>query len=344
MRFLSAILVFICAMAGPLAAQDNPLEPGWTLVPESSKLQFQSIKNMSKVETSSFATFSGHINADGSAAIAVHLDSVDTKVDLRNVRMRFLLFETFFHPDAFVTLSVNPVDIAGLATARRQTFPVTFELDLHGVKQLMQTEVVATLITDDLVLVATTAPILVAFDQFNLLEGMQKLQDAANVTITPSGLVSFDFVFQRDGGGTEIVVADVAPASTALEAEGDFSAEACLGRFEILSRANAIYFRSGSARLDSESEPILNALVEIIQRCPGINVVVEGHTDSIGSDELNQNLSENRAESVLTYLANAGILSARLTSIGYGESRPVAPNDTDRDRGRNRRIQFAAAP
>lgn len=341
MRNFAALFLAFSLAGLAVQAQDNPLAPGWSLVTESSKLQFQSVKNASKVETSSFASYSGHIDADGRAIVTVQLDSVDTKVDLRNVRMRFLLFETFLHPEAFVNLAINPADISALATARRQTFPVAFELDLHGVKQQMQTDVVATLITDDMVSVASTAPILVAFDQFNFMDGMLKLQEAANVTITPSGLVSFDFVFQRDGDGTAIVAA-VAPEDTALESEGDFDQEACLGRFEILSRANAIYFSSGSARLSGDSAPLLDSMIEIINRCPGIHVAVEGHTDSIGSDELNQNLSEARAGSVMAYLARAGIPADRLTSIGYGESRPVASNDNSHDRSRNRRIQFSA--
>ena len=341
MRLLSGFFLAICLIGTAAHTQDNPLAPGWTLVAKSSKLQFQSVKNMSKVETSSFASYNGHIDPDGRAIITVQLDSVDTKIDLRNVRMRFLLFETFLHPEAFVNLTINAADFSALATARRQTFAVSFELDLHGVKQQMQTDVVATLITNDMVSVASTAPVLVAFDQFNLMDGMQKLQEAANVTITPSGLVSFDFVFQRDGDGTA-VVAEIAPAETALEAEGNFDQEACLGRFEILSRANAIYFSSGSARLSNDSAPLLDSMIEIINRCPGIHVVVEGHTDSIGSDALNQNLSEARAASVMTYLAGAGIAADRLTSIGYGESRPVASNDNSHDRSRNRRIQFSS--
>ena len=349
-------LLALGLFAAAVQAQNNPLEQGWTLDPTSSTLQFQSVKKGSIVETSTFATFNGTIEADGQASITVLLDSVDTKVDLRNVRMRFLLFETFLHPEATVTLAIDPAEIAILATARRKTFPVTFEIDLHGIKKELETEVVATLITNDMVSVASTQPIVLMLEDFGLIEGMQKLQDAANVTITPSGSVSFDFVFNRNGGAVQPQVAEVTPETepapeetvapepdrVALE-DDVLSLEACVGRFEILSQANAIYFSSGSARLSGDSTPILASFIDIIGRCPGLNIVVEGHTDSVGSEALNQTLSEARAASVANYLADNGVPSAQVASIGYGETRPVADNDTDRNRGRNRRIQFAVA-
>lgn len=353
MRNLLGGLLAVCLFASTAQSQNNPLEQGWTLDPASSTLQFQSVKKGSVVETSTFATFSGVIAPDGNATITVLLDSVDTKVDLRNVRMRFLLFETFLHPEATVKLKVDPAEIATLATTRRKTFPVTFEVDLHGVKKELQTDVVATLITDDMVSVASTQPIVLMLEDFALIEGMQKLQDAANVTITPSGSVSFDFVFNRNGGAVQPQVAatpatpettETAPAPERVALEDEvLSLEACIGRFEILSQANAIYFGSGSARLTGDSTPILASFVDIIGRCPDLNIVVEGHTDSVGSEQLNQTLSEARAASVANYLAEQGVPSTQITSVGYGETRPVADNDTDRNRGRNRRIQFAVA-
>ena len=84
-------------------AQNSPFGDGWKLEGGASSLQFQSIKKGSVIETSSFATMSGAISPDGQASLKILLDSVDTKVDLRNVRMRFLFFETFQFPEANVT-------------------------------------------------------------------------------------------------------------------------------------------------------------------------------------------------------------------------------------------------
>lgn len=129
--------------------------------------------------------------------------------------------------------------------------------------------------------------------------------------------------------------------SAALEPEGDFSREACVGRFEILSRTGNIYFRTGSARLQDESAALLNAVVNIVDRCPELNVMISGHTDADGGAAANQRLSEQRAASVVSYLAAAGIDGDRLRAVGYGEERPVVPNDSLANKRLNRRIEFA---
>ena len=138
-------------------------------------------------------------------------------------------------------------------------------------------------------------------------------------------------------------IASSAPSSTAIETTGNFSVDECVGRFEILSRTGAIYFKSGSSALDSESKPLLGTVINITQRCPALKIVVEGHTDSLGSDSYNQWLSQERAGSVAQYLVRNGVDANRVRAVGYGETRPVAQNDTKRNQSRNRRIQFTAA-
>ncbi|WP_236638347.1 OmpA family protein [Mangrovicoccus ximenensis] len=132
-----------------------------------------------------------------------------------------------------------------------------------------------------------------------------------------------------------------APASAALEAQGDFSLEACTGRFEILSRTDNISFESGSARLRPASFPLLDQVADIVNRCPGLNILIAGHTDSTGDAGLNQRLSESRAASVVDYLLGKGVGQGRMASAGYGEDRPVADNATAEGRARNRRIEFS---
>ena len=74
------------------------------------------------------------------------------------------------------------------------------------------------------------------------------------------------------------------------------------------------------------------------------NIIVQGHTDSSGSEAVNQALSERRAHHVLDYLVANGVPSSRLTAVGYGESRPAVPNDTEADRALNRRVQLEISP
>ncbi len=326
--------------AGPTAAQDA-FARGWTLKPEMSNLRFQSVKKQTVIESSSFATLTGLIDETGEAQVTVLLDSVDTTIDLRNVRMRFLFFETFRFPVATITTRIDPAQLADLPQVRRKRIQMSYTLDLHGVSKSSDAQVTATLLTDDLVSITSDAPISIPFADFDLSGGLAKLEEAANVDILPSATVTFDWTFARNSSDTAAPVAEPAlPASAALESSGDFDADACKGRFEILSRTGNIYFASGSARLEGESAPLLDSLADIISRCPGMLVEIGGHTDSVGGDSQNMSLSERRAASVNQYLVGKGLDRASLVSRGYGETTPIADNTTSDGRWKNRRITF----
>lgn len=102
-----------------------------------------------------------------------------------------------------------------------------------------------------------------------------------------------------------------------------------------------IQFEFGKADIKEESHPLLNEIVSVLQSTPRIKKVsVEGHTDSVGSDKANQKLSEERAASVVAYLTEKGVDASRLTSKGFGESKPLDEADTDAARAKNRRVEF----
>lgn len=101
-----------------------------------------------------------------------------------------------------------------------------------------------------------------------------------------------------------------------------------------------IFFENNSDKLKVASLSQLDELAKILYKYEGANLVIEGHTDSNGSDELNQTLSQKRSESVRNYLTEKGIASSRLSSIGYGESKPVANNKTTLGRAKNRRVEL----
>ena len=105
-----------------------------------------------------------------------------------------------------------------------------------------------------------------------------------------------------------------------------------------------ILFERAKAGLQSASYPTLDKLAAVANRCPKARIEIGGHTDARGSAVLNQKLSEERAQSVADYLSKKGVDENRLFPVGYGPSRPVAPNDTDEDRAKNRRIEFNVRP
>ena len=101
-----------------------------------------------------------------------------------------------------------------------------------------------------------------------------------------------------------------------------------------------IFFDFAKATLRPESTSELERLIKLMSDVPTLKIEIGGHTDSKGSDELNMKLSASRAQSVVDYLASHGIDKSRLTSKGYGKTKPIATNDTDEGRQLNRRTEF----
>ncbi len=105
-------------------------------------------------------------------------------------------------------------------------------------------------------------------------------------------------------------------------------------------RLNNIFFDFDKATLRPESYAELDRLIPLFSRFPNMKIEIAGHTDSRGSDDYNARLSKDRASAVRKYLLNKDIDPDRIVSMGYGESVPVATNDTDEGRQQNRRVEF----
>lgn len=345
--WLAAALLALPSIASAASA--------WVLDPAQSTLTYQSVKKNTIVETNTIRNLSGLIEPDGTAIVSLDLNSVDTGVDLRNVRMRFLFFETFQYPTATITANIDPALLDQLQQKRRMVVPLPFTLSLHGIEKGMEAKAVVTLIGDGLVSVASQAPVAVKVEDFGLLPAIEKLERAASVTnIVPIASVSFDVVF-----GTNVTL-QPAPAVTQVAAtqqattpqatgpiptdaaKSAYTPEECANRFEVLSRTGSIYFRSGSARLDPASRPVLDSVLDAVTKCPALRIQVAGYTDGDGSETENQILSERRARSVRDYIVKAGTAADRVAAVGYGESRPIVPNDSDKNKSLNRRIEFSA--
>lgn len=101
---------------------------------------------------------------------------------------------------------------------------------------------------------------------------------------------------------------------------------------------NDILFDVGSAVLSTDSINTLNDLNRVLKKYPKNRIVVQGYTDSTGSEAYNLNLSRQRAQAVYNHLLSNGLKTLSLTYVGYGESNPVASNDTEAGRAQNRRV------
>ena len=101
-----------------------------------------------------------------------------------------------------------------------------------------------------------------------------------------------------------------------------------------------INFETGKSDIKPESKPIVDQIVAMLKQNPDLKVSVEGHTDNVGSDKSNKTLSENRAKSVMTALISGGIEKSRLSSKGWGATKPIADNSTEDGRYKNRRVEI----
>jgi OmpA-OmpF porin, OOP family len=105
-------------------------------------------------------------------------------------------------------------------------------------------------------------------------------------------------------------------------------------------RLNNIFFETGSSTLKEESFAELNRVVEFMKNNPTVKIELGGHTDNVGTDAINNKLSQDRVNSVQKYLTEKGVSADRMVAKGYGKTKPVASNDTDEGRQQNRRVEF----
>lgn len=104
---------------------------------------------------------------------------------------------------------------------------------------------------------------------------------------------------------------------------------------------SGVYFATNKSKVAGESEISLLKLISIFQKYPKTNIIVEGHTDSTGSDTYNMNLSKERAQAVTDYLTSNGIDSSRIETNWFGEEQPKFDNSTSEGRSKNRRVELA---
>jgi len=116
--------------------------------------------------------------------------------------------------------------------------------------------------------------------------------------------------------------------------------EDCVARIGAIQEDTKITFAPGSTEIGDAAGEILDQIAAILPDCRHVRMEISGHTDSQGRDEMNLNLSQSRADAVLNGLLARNVLVSNLTAQGYGETQPIASNETDEGREQNRRIEF----
>lgn len=167
---------------------------------------------------------------------------------------------------------------------------------------------------------------------------------SSDTTITVNGLAIYEKAADQIKAslvGTALsgfkmadVTIGVRPPAPPLEVK------ACQPAFDGLLAKGRVRFDTASATLSKELLALLDGLIEVAQRCHDADVEVAGYTDSVGSSDSNLDLSKRRAQAVVDYIGQAGIDVSRISSAGYGDTKPVASNDSEAGRAQNRRIEF----
>ena len=191
----AATVALVLAASGATANQS--LEGGWTVEPDSATVTFLSIKQHDVMELSSFSGIHGQIDAAGVATVTIDLESVDTGIELRDVRMRAFLLETDTFPVANITATITDEMLADLSDTGSKEIILPFNLDLHGMVVSREVSVVVTLHGERRVSIISNEPIFLHLADFDLLRGIAALEEAAGVTIAPITGVLFNVSFQR---------------------------------------------------------------------------------------------------------------------------------------------------
>lgn len=179
----------------------------------------------------------------------------------------------------------------------------------------------------------------------SVFDPLRGVYDIREVYLREDSLYSYT-VGQADNVlGTYEVYADVVErgfenASVKSYILADLAEEELLQLTSALGNFSDAYFEFDNYRIGEASYPILNEVVNIMNRYPALSLEIAAHTDNVGSFEYNMTLSQRRAQSMVDYLISQGIEAERLLGKGYGESRPIAPNTTEKGKMLNRRVEF----
>lgn len=188
---LAALLSWVC----PAVAGD------WRVLGEESNVAFVTVKNGTVAEAHTFNRVSGVIHSDGTALIEIDLASVDTRIPIRDERMRKLLFAVDEYPKAVLTATLDLDAFAGLAAGESVAAEVEGSLQMHGASVPLGLDVWVTRLTPSKIRVSSRRPVIVNAEPLGLSGGIEALREIAGLaSITPAVPVSFNLTLVEASG------------------------------------------------------------------------------------------------------------------------------------------------
>lgn len=176
-----------------------PAQASWTLNDDDSTLSFISTKAVNIAEIHKFTTLAGSVDDTGNVMVSIALASVDTGIEIRDDRMREMLFDTGNYASATMTAQVNMTMLGELASGESKAMAVEGELALHGQSTAMTFEIVVARMSDGNLLVMSQKPVVVNAPLFNLADGVEALRVIAGLpSISAAVPVSFVLSFDAD--------------------------------------------------------------------------------------------------------------------------------------------------
>ena len=174
-----SLLLSVAACSQPAP---SPLVEGmWTVDGGTSSLSFVTVKNGDVGEAHGFGKLGGSVEPDGTATLTIDLASVDTGVEIRDQRMRDVLFEVNKFATATVTAKLDKAVIKGLKTGASTTLPLALTLNLHGQGKSIPATVTVTALAGDRLLVTTREPLIINATDFDLVNGIEQLRELAGL-------------------------------------------------------------------------------------------------------------------------------------------------------------------
>ena len=173
-----------------------PASAAWTLNSDESTLSFVSTKAINAAEVHKFRSLEGGVDESGLAIVSIDLASVDSAIELRDERMREMLFETGTYATATISAQIDMAAIGEMGPGDSGTMTVMGELDLHGEKVALTFDVVAARLAEGKLLVMSQKPVVIGAQQFRLTQGLEKLREIAGLpSISTAVPVSFVLSF-----------------------------------------------------------------------------------------------------------------------------------------------------